>query len=60
MTYCQKLDVALNKNIPYEKNLHEELIALNKLRNKVGHELEFEVSESDIDTLGYTQGKIIL
>lgn len=30
---------------------------LNKLRNKVGHELDFVLAESDVDGLGYIIGK---
>lgn len=30
---------------------------LNKLRNKVGHELEYTLSESDVDELGFYRGK---
>lgn len=38
-------------------NMPQKLKALNKLRNKIGHELEYNLSESDIDALGYLNGK---
>lgn len=30
---------------------------LNKIRNKLSHELEYEISESDIDSIGFCLGK---
>lgn len=39
------------------KKSFELLGRLNELRNKVGHELEYKLSESDVDNLGYMQGK---
>ena len=30
---------------------------LNQLRNKVGHELEYVLAESDVDNLGYIRGQ---
>ncbi len=39
------------------KKVADRLLRLNKLRNKVGHELEYNLSESDIDELGMFGGK---
>lgn len=57
MTFFDKLGKALNTADAQEKNLHEKLIRLNRLRNKAGHELEYSLSESDVDNLGYLNGK---
>lgn len=40
-----------------KKQLFDLLGRLNKLRNKVGHELAYSLSESDVDSLGYLEGK---
>jgi hypothetical protein len=55
--FYQKINSAFDTNIPEEKNILEKLKALNKLRNKVGHELEYLLSESDVDMIGYLGGK---
>jgi hypothetical protein len=57
LSFFDKVNKALNIEKPNQKNIHEKLIGLNKLRNKVGHELEYILSESDVDSLGYLTGK---
>lgn len=57
LDFYHKVNKALSINNPEEKILHEKIIELNKLRNKVGHELEYILSESDVDSLGYISGK---
>jgi|GEM_PF-2965161 len=55
--FYEKVNKALNIQNHEEKKLRERLIKLNKLRNKVGHELEYILSEFDVDSLGYLTGK---
>jgi hypothetical protein len=57
LTFNQKINKAFNLSDKKEKVSFDYTNKLNKLRNKVGHELEYSLSESDIDTLGYVQGK---
>lgn len=57
LTFFDKVNKSFDTNVPEQKNIHEKMIGLNKLRNKVGHELEYILSESDVDTLGYITGK---
>lgn len=40
-----------------EKDLHLLLNQLNKLRNVLGHELEYVLTESDVDRIGFLFGK---
>jgi hypothetical protein len=56
LSYAQKLQQA-EKDKFFRKKTLMLLTRLNKLRNKVGHELEYKLSESDIDSLGYVFGK---
>ena len=56
-TFHEKIEKALNLTNAEEKLIFDYNNRLNKLRNKVGHELEYSLSESDIDSLGYVQGK---
>lgn len=56
-TFREKLEKALKKNNPVEKESYEEIQKLNRLRNKIGHELEYSLSEADIDELGFPRGK---
>jgi len=57
LTFFKKMNLAFNSNNVEEKNLLDQISELNKLRNKVGHELEYTLSESDIDALGFYVGK---
>ena len=49
LNYPGKID----RTTSAESTLNIVLYALNKLRNKIGHELDYALSESDIDGLGY-------
>lgn len=57
LTFSQKINKTFSLNDKNEKISFDYINKLNKLRNKVGHELEYSLSESDIDALGYVQGK---
>ncbi|MES2416224.1 MAG: hypothetical protein V4504_00790 [Patescibacteria group bacterium] len=57
LTFKEKITKALDLNDTGEKLIFDYINKLNKLRNKVGHELEYTLSESDVDSLGYVQGK---
>ena len=57
LTFNEKIQKAFNLNDKDEKLIFDYTNRLNKLRNKVGHELEYSLSESDVDSLGYIQGK---
>lgn len=57
LSFFDKVNKALDMLDEEQKNIHEKLIELNKLRNKIGHELEYVLSESDVDNLGYLTGK---
>ena len=39
------------------ENQIEAIIRLNRLRNKFGHEIDYKVTESDLDYLGFCFGK---
>ncbi|MEK7579277.1 MAG: hypothetical protein AAB460_01970 [Patescibacteria group bacterium] len=56
-TFNEKIQKAFNLDDLLEKRTFDYVNRLNKLRNKVGHELEYTLSESDVDALGYVQGK---
>jgi hypothetical protein len=56
-TFNDKLEKSLDKTDGKEKDSFEAIKKLNKLRNKIGHELEYSLSESDIDDLGFLRGK---
>lgn len=57
MTFSEKNQKALSKTDKMESETYESLRALNRLRNRVGHELEYVISESDVDSLGLLKGK---
>lgn len=57
LSFYDKVNKAFDTKNSEEKILHDKMTGLNKLRNKVGHELEYVLSESDVDTLGYITGK---
>ena len=57
LNFYEKNKKSFDLQTPNEKNIYERLKKLNKLRNKVGHELEYTLSEFDVDTLGYLTGK---
>lgn len=53
MSFYEKTEKAFKKGSEDERKIKILLKKLNKLRNKVGHELEYILSEADIDALGY-------
>lgn len=57
LSFYEKNDKAFDKDDKKQKTLFDLLRVLNKLRNKVGHELEYVLSESDVDSLGFLFGK---
>ena len=57
LTFYEKIEKAFVLTDKKEKLTFDCVHRLNKLRNKVGHELEYSLSESDVDSLGYAQGK---
>lgn len=57
LTFYKKLEKALDRSNKFEMETFIGLGQLNKLRNKVGHELEYALSESDLDKLGLFEGK---
>jgi len=57
LNFHKKFEKAFNESMVFERNLKNKIRKLNKLRNKVGHELEFSLSESDVDEIGNLTGK---
>lgn len=57
LSFFDKTQKAFDMNSPYEKIIYRKLKALNDIRNKTGHELEYTLTESDVDALGYINGK---
>lgn len=57
LTFHQKRCIALDTSNKKEHETSEALAALNRLRNRVGHELEYKLTEADVDSLGYCDGK---
>ncbi len=57
LTFYDKLQKSFNLDDKDQRKMFERIERLNKLRNKVGHELEYILSESDVDNLGYIVGK---
>ena len=57
LKFWEKIKKAFENGKPNEKLAFNYLNQLNKLRNRVGHELEYSLSESDVDSLGYVAGK---
>lgn len=56
--FRDKLDkTSLSSGDDFDKKVFQILNQLNKIRNRVGHELEYKVSESDVDSMGYVIGK---
>lgn len=59
-TFSHKIDLLFdprNNTKPTEMLLYDKAKKLNLLRNKVGHQLEFALSETDIDSIGFYFGK---
>jgi hypothetical protein len=56
-TFFDKTQKAFDLNNSFEKYIYRKVKALNDIRNKTGHELEYILTESDVDTLGYINGK---
>ena len=57
LSFSEKLEKALDKADKIEDFSYKQIKKLNKLRNKIGHELEYSLSEADIDELGFLRGK---
>lgn len=57
LTFHEKSEKALSKADKKENDSLEAIKKLNRLRNKIGHELEYSLSESDVDELGFLRGK---
>ena len=57
ISFSQKNERALNRENQFERQSSDSLRILNRIRNRVGHELEYVLSEADVDALGYVQGK---
>lgn len=55
LNFYKKANMVVDKKDSIK--LLKKILKLNKLRNKIGHELEYKLSESDIDTIGYIEGK---
>jgi len=55
-SFSQKLTILESLNIA-EKNIIDSLGALNRLRNRCTHDMDYKISESDIDKIGFLQGK---
>lgn len=55
-SFFQKLTILKSLDITKEK-LVDCLEALNKLRNRCAHDMEYAISETDIDKIGLPQGK---
>lgn len=55
-TFAQKLTILKSLDI-MDHNLWDSLNALNKLRNRGAHDMEYKISETDIDKIGFSQGK---
>jgi hypothetical protein len=57
LSFFEKLSKSFDQKNGSERDLYYKMTQLNKLRNKLGHELEYVLSESDVDELGYINGK---
>ena len=57
LNFFVKINKAFNQQDDEQKKLRDRLVKLNNLRNRVGHELEYVLSEYDVDCLGYLTGK---
>lgn len=57
LAFSQKLEKVEDKLSEVQKESLNALRTLNTLRNKVGHELEYTLSEFDVDSLGFFRGK---
>lgn len=57
LSFFVKTQKAFDLNNSFEKIIYLKIIALNDIRNKTGHELEYVLTESDVDALGYINGK---
>ena len=55
-TFSQKLIIVKALNI-MDNGLWDSINALNKLRNRGAHDMEYKISETDIDKIGFPQGK---
>ncbi len=53
----EKIKGILNFQDEIQVKTFQKISLLNKLRNKVGHELTYSLSESDVDALGYLEGR---
>lgn len=57
LSFFEKSQKAFDLNNTREKLIYRKVKALNDIRNKTGHELEYTLTESDVDELGYVDGK---
>jgi hypothetical protein len=57
LSFYDKSNKAFASGDAEQKILLKSLRILNKLRNRVGHELEYKFLESDVDKLGFVSGK---
>jgi hypothetical protein len=57
LSFFEKSQKAFDLNNAREKLIYRKVKALNDIRNKTGHELEYTLTESDVDELGYVDGK---
>jgi hypothetical protein len=57
LTFFDKTQKAFDLSNDFEKFIYRRVKALNDIRNKTGHELEYILTESDVDDLGYVTGK---
>ncbi len=55
-TFSQKLSVLKAIDILLDDD-SDQLEALNKIRNKCAHDMEYSISEADIDRIGFPQGR---
>ena len=55
-TFSQKLIMVKALNV-MDNSLWDSINALNKLRNRGAHDMEYKISETDIDKIGFPQGK---
>ncbi len=58
--FFEKCNLALDITKADENECRDSLLGLNKLRNKVGHELEYLLSETDVDSLGFLKGEVYI
>ncbi|MBP6859089.1 MAG: hypothetical protein KBC69_00485 [Candidatus Magasanikbacteria bacterium] len=58
-SFFEKVNLIESKKI-FQDNTTVSLHALNKVRNDLSHKLDFSISESEIDRIGFHLGKIYI